>query len=340
MFRTMWKQSAWLIGVLPFALPAYEPPCGASEPAKRVPVILDTDIGADIDDTWALAFLLRCPELDVKLVVGDYGNAMYRARLICKILQRAGRSDVPVGIGLRLQEDPARWNQRDWLGDYDLASYPGKVHEDGVQAIIDTIMEAPEPITVIAIGPLPNIAAALERQPKIASKARFVGMHGSVRRGYGGKSSIDAEWNVRADPKSCQKVLTAPWEITITPLDTCGLVILEGDHYKRVRASDDPLARAVMENYRAWSRRVEWTKATEYIDRRSSVLFDTVAVYLAFSQELCRMEKLGIRVDDQGFTRIDPAAKTMQVATEWRDIDAFYKLLTQRLTKQAEPAER
>ncbi|MGI6299756.1 MAG: nucleoside hydrolase [Verrucomicrobiota bacterium] len=65
-------------------------------------------------------------------------------------------------------------------------------------------------MTVIAVGPLPNIAEALKREPRIAKKAKFVGMHGSVRRGYGGKQTIDAEWNVRADPQSCQAALSAP----------------------------------------------------------------------------------------------------------------------------------
>jgi hypothetical protein len=58
-----------------------------------VPVILDTDIGSDIDDTWALAFLLRCPELDVRLVTTDRGRPDYRARLACQVLA-AGQRDV------------------------------------------------------------------------------------------------------------------------------------------------------------------------------------------------------------------------------------------------------
>ena len=67
----------------------------ASGPSKRVPVILDTDIGDDIDDTWALAMLLGMPQLDLKLVVTDYGNTSERTRLVAKILQRAGRSMLP-----------------------------------------------------------------------------------------------------------------------------------------------------------------------------------------------------------------------------------------------------
>ena len=60
--------------------------------------------------------------------------------------------------------------------------------------------------------------------PRIAQRARFVGMHGSVRVGYGNDPKICAEYNVKVAPKACQQVFTAPWDITITPLDTCDKV--------------------------------------------------------------------------------------------------------------------
>ena len=220
-------------------------------PAAKIPVIFDTDIGDDIDDTWALVMLLKSPELDVKLVIGDQGKQEYRAKLIGKILETAKRTDIPIGLGLDINRTGSG-AQQDWLGDYDLASYPGQVHRDGVQAIIDTIMSSPEPITLIAVGPLPNVAAALKREPRIAEKARFVGMHGSVRLGYGGKPSIAAEYNVRADAKACQRALSAPWEVTITPLDTCGLVQLKGAKYAQVLGCQDPLVQALVANYRTW----------------------------------------------------------------------------------------
>ncbi|HAK93783.1 MAG TPA: nucleoside hydrolase [Planctomycetes bacterium] len=293
---------------------------------RPIPVIFDTDIGDDIDDTWALGFLLKSPELDVKLVVGDQGKARYRAALIAKMLERAGRTDVAVGIGLDVNATGGG-GQSSWVAGYDLARYPGKVREDGVGAIIDTIMQSPEPVTLIAVGPLPNIAAALAREPRIAEKARFVGMHGSVRKGYGGKATIDAEYNVKADPTACRAALSAAWDITITPLDTCGLVTLRGEKYAKVRDTRDPIAAAIIENYRAWSG--QDTKAPE---ERSSVLFDTVAVYLAFSTDLAEIERLGIRVTDDGKTLIDPAAKVMRVATAWKDLGAFEDLLVARLT--------
>jgi len=305
--------------LIPMILPAIMYSAGATE---KIPVILDTDIGDDIDDTWALAMMLKSPELDVKLVVTDTGNTTYRAKIAAKMLEIAGRTDVPVGVGFRLSDKEG--GQSDWVKDYGLSSYPGKVYEDGVGALIDTIMNSPKPVTLICIGPVPNISAALEREPKIAERAKFVGMHGSVRKGYGGSDKVSAEYNVAAYPKECQKAFTALWDMTITPLDTCGLVVLQGEKYKKVCDSKDPIAKAVIENYNIWA------KGTP---DRSSVLFDTVAVYLSFSEELLSMEKIGIRVTDDGYTVEDKNAKVINCAMGWKDLSAFEDFLVDRLTK-------
>ena len=295
----------------------------------KVPVILDTDIGTDIDDTWALAMLLKSPELDVKLVVTDTGDTSYRARIVAKMLEIAGRTDVPVGVGIPLESTPCC--QTGWVAGYDLDGYPGPIREDGVGGIVDTVMSAPTPVTLISIGPVPNIAAALRRQPAIGRRARFVGMHGSVRRGYGGQPEIDAEYNVAHFPHACQEVFSAPWDVTITPLDTCGVVRLEGEAYRAVRDCQDPLVQAVIENYRTWAASWEGGERRE-AETRSSILYDTVAIYLAFSDELLVMEELGIRVTDEGYTVIDDSAKTLKCATDWKDLPAFRSLLVERLT--------
>lgn len=305
---------------------------GADPQVARIPVIYDSDIGDDIDDTWALCMLLKSPELDVKLVVGDQGRTDYRTKLFAKLLETAKRTDIPIGVGLDLGRK-GEGGQRDWVADYDLKSYPGTIHEDGVQAIVDTIMKSPEPITLIAVGPLPNIREALKRQPKIAEKARFVGMHGSVRKGYGGSQDIAAEYNVRADAKACQAALGAPWDITITPLDTCGIVSLRSEKFAAVRDCKDPLTKALIENYYFWAENTPgYAEHKNKAKQQSSTLFDTVAVYLAFSQDLCKMETLPIRVTDDGKTVVDDSAKKMSVATEWKDLGKFEDFLVQRLT--------
>jgi len=297
--------------------------------SKPIPVILDTDIGADIDDTWALAMMLKCPELDVKLVVADSGDTIYRAKLIARMLETAGRTDVTVGVGLPLRDHPKRRRQAMWIGGYELASYPGKVERDGVGAIIQTIMASPRPVTLIGIGPAPNLGAALDRQPAIARNTRFVGMYGSVCKGYNNSDTPCAECNVKGYTSELQKVFAAPWDITITPLDSCGVVQLKGDKYAKVAAAaeSDPVIAALLENYGYW--------AQTYLGRetpaKSSILFDCVAVYLAFDDALLRMEDLPIRITDNGMTVIDPQARTVHVATGWRDYKGFEDLLVGRL---------
>ncbi len=316
------------VGLAVVGVAAAEEAAAPPKAGAKTPVILDTDIGDDIDDTWALALLLKSPELDLKLVVTDTGDTVYRAKVAAKLLEVGKRTDVPVGVGIRQSKNGGR--QAPWVADYDLAKYPGKVYEDGVSALIDAIMASPQPITLICIGPMPNIRAALAKQPEIARKARFVGMHGSVRKGYGGGPKPQAEYNVKQDVKACQAVFTAPWPMTITPLDTCGVVHLRGDKYRKVAESSDPLAQAVIENYRLWWRAGNPNKPENIT--ASSTLFDTVAIYLAFSTELLNMERLNIVVTDDGFTREDPQGKAMDCAMSWKDMGKFEDLLVERLT--------
>ncbi|MCR9260427.1 MAG: nucleoside hydrolase [Pseudomonadaceae bacterium] len=297
---------------------------------KRRPVILDTDIGDDIDDTWALFMLLRMPELDLKLAVGDFGNAIYRARLLAKLLDITGRTDVPVGIGMDHTDEPGQ--QSGWIGDYQLRDYPGHVHTDGVQAIIDTIKSSPEPVTLICLGPVPNIAEALRRDPSIASNAKIVGMYGSIYKGYLDSPVPAAEYNVRIDPQSLQAVFAAPWECTITPLDTCGLVVLDGDNYRRLYLSEDPWLQTLMENYRVWLPGAPFVDPNQDTTRISTTLFDTVAVYLAVSEDLVDMQTLPLRVTDDGYTVIDAFnGRPVRCAIGWKDLEAYERQLVETL---------
>ncbi len=304
-------------------------------PGHRIPVILDTDIGDDIDDTWALVLLLKSPEVDLRLVVTDYGDSGYQARIVARLLEIAGRTDIPIAKGL--SEGRTDKAQEEWVRTYDLAKYPGRVMPDGVKALVDTAMAATEPMTLVAIGPCPNLKAALEREPRIAARLRLTGMYGSLHVGYGGKPGAEPEWNVKANPAAARALLTAPWlKAVVTPLDTCGRVQLKGERYRRVREAQDPLVRALMENYRLWCARKDWcAKDPEYVVSKSSTLFDTVAAYLAISRDLVKTETTGVRVTEEGMTVPDPAAHPVTWATDWASLDGFEEWLTARLTAPA-----
>jgi len=305
---------------------AGSPAAPAAEKTAGMPVILDTDIGDDIDDTWALVMLLKSPELDLKLVTTTYGKADYRAKLIAKLLAAAGRADIPVGLGAGGPDGIG--GQEAWVKDYDLAGYAGKVHEDGVRAMIDVINASSRPVTLVSIGPSTTVAEALRRDPGIAAKTVFVGMQGSVRKGYEG-GPVCAEYNVKSDIPAARRALLAPWKkMIITPLDTCGLVRLSGGRFRTLRDSPDALVRALMENYRMWAKKATTGEMTE-----SSVLFDTVAVYLALpgAKPLLEMEDLSIDVTPEGMMRVAPAGKRMSVATAWKDLGEYENLLVNKL---------
>jgi len=297
---------------------------------KKIPVILDTDIGGDIDDTWALAMLLKSPELDLKLVTTCQANTLYRAKITAKMLEVAGRTDVPVGVGIKTSDKEER--QAPWIKDYDPRRYPGRFIEDGVTALIDVIMKSPEPVTVIAIGPLPNIAAALEREPRIAEKARFVGMHGCVKTGFGDSTVPIPEYNVKINVPASRKVFTAGWDMTITPLDTCGMVRIKDAKYATVRGCKDPLIKAMIENYGYWHTGANYEPKDFNQVTRSSILFDTVAVYLAFTRDLLVMEDLKLVVEDDGLTAIRDDGKLVHCAVKWKDLPGFEDFLVKRLT--------
>jgi inosine-uridine nucleoside N-ribohydrolase len=290
----------------------------------KIPVILDTDLGTDIDDTWALGFLLKCPELDLKLVVTANADTEHRAKIAAKFLDLAGY-DIPVGIGVPMGTAPK--SQAAWVEDYDLRSYRGTVHKDGIDAMIDLINNYPEKIKIVCIGPLTNIAEALRRCPPIAQKADIISMLGSINKGTLGAEGKIAEWNVIQDVKAAQEVFAGDWPIDITPLDTCGLVKLNGSHYQKIYNSTAVIPRLIIENYSIWDSVYQFNK----IKIESSVLYDTVAVYMAFSREHLVMEQMGIRIADDGFMHRDPTAKMVNCALGWKNQKAFEQLLTERL---------
>jgi inosine-uridine nucleoside N-ribohydrolase len=301
--------------------------------AARAPMVLVTDIGTDIDDSWALVLALRSPELDLKLVLVDPADTPYRAKVAAKLLEAAGRADIPVAIGDN--EGPKGDNDKTltpWVAAYDIGKYPGKVYPDGVSALIEFVRKSDQPVTIVAIGPAHSLSLALKRDPSIAAKCRFVGMFGSFDVGYGG-GPPSAETNVRVDPGALRTVLSAPWrDILLTPLDTCGFVSLTGARYHAIwSATGDPALRALIESYCIFAPRQNWM-ACDYFATRSTTLFDCVAVYLAYAEDLVETETISFQVTDDGFTRRAASGPfKARVALRWKNRDGFEADLAGRL---------
>ncbi|HVM55672.1 MAG TPA: nucleoside hydrolase [Acidimicrobiales bacterium] len=287
-------------------------------------VVLDTDIGTDVDDTWALVQTLRTPALDLRLVTTVAGNTAYRARAAAALLAAAGRPDIPVatGIGGAGRPDEPQPSLA--------AASPTDEFADGIDALVAACAE---PVTIVAIGPLTNVAAALARDPAIADRARLVAMAGSVHLGHRGGPGPVAEYNAATDVAATRAVLRAPWDVLLTPLDTCGTVFLDGDRYQRVCGSrHDPLIDALLASYREW---LDHVGRPDLFDRRSTTLYDCVAVHLAHDESLWEIEDVPLAIGDDGVMRIDDGEPAVRVALRWRDRDAFLDQLAVTLAGTA-----
>ncbi len=298
---------------------------------KTIPVILDTDIGSDIDDTWALAMLLKSPELDLKLITTEENDNVYKAKLCAKMCEIAGRSDIPVGIGS--PGGPQDLNIRQWVEDYDLSTYPNVI-EDGVGALIDTVMASEETVVILAIGPCKTLADAVTRCPEITKKSRIIGLHGNIYNGsFKGMNwypPLGRESNIWSDLESYRIAFEqSDWEIEMLPLDVSGRMFLEPDLYAKVASmrDKDPLINALMENCEIWYKNMNYN-----FWGRSSCLFDIIAVYAAFTHENLEYERLPVYASDECITLIDPMrGKMMDVALGWKDESKFFKFFVARL---------
>ncbi len=299
---------------------------------KKIPVILDTDIGGDIDDSWALALLLACPELDTKLVVTALEGGedpIARTRIVAKQIAASEMSGIPIGAGKAVE--PYSTTMGDWAADYDISSYPDPVYTDGIQAMIDTVMASEEKVTIICIGPLTNIAEALKREPRIAEKANILAVMGSIYNGH----SLDviakcSDYNVRADIPAARAVFAAPWDITIAPLDITAHLVVGDDNYQRILYSRDKksVVRAVLSAFDRW---MEVHNCTYYKTHTTS-LYDTAAIYMAVTGDYnVIMEDHLLTIDDGGYTNDDPEGRLVHCAVYWKYKDVFYKFITDRL---------
>ena len=151
--------------------------CTAAEAsAQRLKVILDTDIGDDIDDAWALGLAMQSPALDLVGVTITHGNTPARAKVACKLLHVGGRDDVPVAVGRKTGDEPEY--QFTWAEDF-TAKAP--VTQPAADFIVETVRKQPGEITLVAVGPLENVADALRKDPGIAKLfKRVVLMSGSI----------------------------------------------------------------------------------------------------------------------------------------------------------------
>ncbi len=174
-------------------------------------ILIDTDIGGDVDDALALAMALNTPSLEIVGITNVYLANAWRSGVTKKILQTYGREDIPVCTGA----------EKPLIGHWDESRIPnsapdyGEYYGESLPHAADFIIrmaQQVEDLTIVAIGPLTNLALALAKAPHIAQRIRICMMGGQINRAH-------PEWNIVCDPEAARIVLESGAPITMVGLD-------------------------------------------------------------------------------------------------------------------------
>jgi purine nucleosidase len=222
--------------LIALALPAF----GA---AKKV--IIDTDPGTD--DAMALMLALNSPELDVRAVTVVPGNVTAKQGLenALRMISLANRCDIPVAAGAQHPLFQKLITAEFWHGKNGLANIelpPSKCRVDsrwGPDLIIEMVHAAPHEIALVPVGPLTNIALAVERDPTIVPLVKeVIIMGGSIT---GGNVNASAEANIYNDPEAAQIVFQAGWPLTMVGLDVGDETLLSPKYLEQLGQTHGPV---------------------------------------------------------------------------------------------------
>jgi inosine-uridine nucleoside N-ribohydrolase len=286
-------------------------------------------------------------------VTTAYGDTELRAKLVDRYLEAVGRTDISVDIGMPTPHanvfTQAAYAQQRILPPVDrctlqllsVSQIPTPQREkdryevcqkdrnDAIGSILRKAREHPGQITLIAVGPLNNIEAAIKRDPETFRKLkRVVMMGGSIYRGYDGKAGerrpADAEWNISRYPAGLKALLASGVPVFMMPLDSTQ-IHLETREREEIFSHGSPLTDQLTLLYH------QWLAGTEG-HPNAPTLFDPVAVAYAVRPELCPATPMRLEVDDKGFTRPVEGAPNAQVCLK-SDEKGFMDLLMGRIAK-------
>ncbi|TAM68958.1 MAG: nucleoside hydrolase [Microbacteriaceae bacterium] len=222
-----------------------------TEPVAARPLYFDCDTG--IDDALALAYLLASPEVDLVGIGSVSGNvsAEAAARNTLDLLALAGRSDIRVAVGAH---DPMgglfdggspQVHGADGLGGVVVPRSPREpIADDAARLLIDLANAHPGRLDVLAVGPLTNLATALQRDPSLAGLVRTVVVMGGAALVAGNATAV-AEANIWHDPEAARLVFGAAWDVVLVPLDATMDHLLREEHRADLAASNAPFLQSV-----------------------------------------------------------------------------------------------
>lgn len=286
-------------------------------------ILLDTDLamgapGSDIDDGLALALALAEPGIRVELVttVGGNSDVATSTRLTRELLGVLGRGDIEVVEGAPAGDDAA-------------------------EEIARRLLAEPGELTVVAIGPLTNVARALASDPRVAGAAREIVVMGGVFLEQTNVAAMPGEYNFWCDPGAAQAVLTAGAAVRLVGLDVTRRVRLTRADARALATGGGEFGRLAAVHTEAWIDFQARTKPRDELERDSCALHDPLAVAVVTRPELVTWQDAHVAVETAGrVTRgvaiadllrwENPPAPNCRIATAV-DVAAFTALFSERM---------
>lgn len=246
-------------------------------------VIIDTDIGDDIDDAYALAYALAEPGLNVLGVTTAFRNTRLRSQLVLQLLRAYGRLDVPVAEGIRqplntpadVEDIPAHWDEG-------VNPVEPNCSMDAVRFIIETARRHPD-TAILAIAPLTNIACAVRIAPDVMRGVPLYVMCGMYSAHY-------PEWNVCCDPEAADIVFKSYERVTMVGLDVTLKCRMTPEEVEAMQAVDDERVRLLSR----WTRK--WMERSHHMP----ILHDPLTAAAIAHPELIEFEPMQLRVERSG----------------------------------------
>ena len=263
-------------------------------------ILMDTDPG--IDDSLAILLALASPELALEGLSVVHGNCSLEQATVngLSILELAGASHIPLAKGCALPLVQPSLLAPETHGDTGLgyAKLPEPqskpIGQHGSDFLLEQIMSNPGEITLVAIGPLTNVALAIRQEPRVVGALKeLIIMGGAIR--HEGNTTALAEFNTYVDPQAAHIVYHAGILTTLVPLDVTYQCVLTAQDVDRLQKIDSPIPQFIKDATRFY---MEFHD--EYQGVEGCVINDPLALALTFAPELCGYLELPVDVDISG----------------------------------------
>ena len=308
----------------------------------KIPVIVETDIGQFMDDAWALTFLLKDPQVDIRLIVVSTNNTELRAQIVAKLCASSSHKSIPIAIGDKTSDYAGP--QSHWAASYNLTSYPGPVIRTSAAVAVATALKsallAGERVHLVELSPPIVFSEVAQTYPELvsaaAAHASFMG--GCFRYGYGHSPGQTTEYNAKFNISATDGLLRAQFgtPLQLSPLDTSAQVKVAGDNYQRVLAAaqKDGLLGALVESFRVWWGMCPYDPLGIMCppndpESYTSSLFDLQAAAFAssYADSLRRFvvveKSQPVAINATGFTNVVPEGSPADIFMEWNDLSGF-----------------